>query len=60
MEYTVINHEICVGRIKITAIGGASVFIIGDSEIITPSSVFDSPPEAVTIGPLSPPAAEEI
>ncbi|MGD9676896.1 MAG: spore gernimation protein GerPD [Vulcanibacillus sp.] len=58
MEYTVINHDLCVGNIKITVVAGASVFIIGDSEVITPSSIFDTPPEALTIGPFSPPASK--
>lgn len=57
MEYTVINHDVCVGKIRITVVAGASIFIIGDSEIITPSSIFDTPPEALTIAPYVPATA---
>ncbi len=58
MDYTVINHDISVGNIKATVVAGASVFIIGDSQIISPSSIFDTPPEAISIGPFVPPATE--
>lgn len=54
MDFTVINHEISVGDIRIVAIASSSVFLIGDTQVITPSSIFDTPPESLLIGPLVP------
>lgn len=54
MNLTVENKEIKIGDIRVTGVASASVFLIGDAEIITCSSVFDTPPESLIIGPLVP------
>jgi spore germination protein PD len=57
MNYTVINKEISVGNIRIIGVTSSSVFLIGDTEVINCSSIFDTPPESLIIGPLVPLAA---
>lgn len=54
MNFTVINKEIAIGDIRIIGVSSSSVFIIGDTEVITCSSIFDTPPESLIIGPLVP------
>lgn len=57
MNLHVVNKECIVGDIRILGVAASAVFIIGDAETITAASIFDTPPEAVTIG-LVPFAAE--
>ncbi|WP_191562381.1 spore gernimation protein GerPD [Metabacillus idriensis] len=54
MKFTVVNKEICVGNIRVTGVASSSVFLIGDANCITLSSVFDTPPESLIIGPFVP------
>lgn len=54
MNYTVVNKGISIGDIRIIGVTSSSVFIIGDTETITCSSLFDTPPESLIIGPLVP------
>lgn len=54
MNFIVINHEISVGEIKINAVSSSSILLVGDSQEISCSSIFDTPPEAVTLGPFVP------
>lgn len=54
MNFTVINHEISVNNINIIAVASSGVFLIGDTKVITASSIFDTPPESLIIGPLVP------
>lgn len=54
MNFTVVNKDISVGDIRIIGVTSSSVFIIGDSEVITCSAVFNTPPESLIIGPLVP------
>jgi len=54
IQWTVVNKGLQVGTIKITGVGSASVVLIGDTEVISTSSVFDTPPESLIIGPLVP------
>lgn len=55
MNLNVINKECRVGDIRILGVAASAVFIIGDTQTITCASMFDTPPEAVSIGlvPLS-------
>ncbi|OAS17360.1 spore gernimation protein GerPD [Paenibacillus oryzisoli] len=48
------NKQICVGDIRIVGVSSASVFLIGDTEVISLSSMFDTPPESVIISPFVP------
>lgn len=54
MNFTVVNKEICVGNIQITGVASSSTFLIGDTDSISLSSVFDTPPESLIIGPFVP------
>jgi spore germination protein PD len=54
MNFTVVNKEICVGDIRIIGVSSSSVFIVGDTEVIHCNCLFDTPPEALIIGPLVP------
>lgn len=54
MNFTVVNHELRVGDIRITGVASSSLFLIGDAEIITLSSIFDTPAESLIIGPFVP------
>ncbi|TCS79419.1 spore gernimation protein GerPD [Tepidibacillus fermentans] len=52
MKFHVINHNLFVGNIKVIGITSSAVFLIGDTHYITASSIYDTPPEAVTFLPL--------
>lgn len=54
MEFYVENKEIAVGAVKIIGVAASSVFLIGDTEIMTLSSIFDTPPESLIVGRLAP------
>lgn len=53
------NKELCVGTVRIVGVASASIFLIGDTEIISLSSMFDTPPESVIISSFVPLPAEE-
>lgn len=58
LQLKVANYNIEVTNIRIMAIGSSSVFHVGDTRYISCSSMFDTPPESLIIGPLVPFAAE--
>jgi len=51
MNFTVINRDLNICNIKITGVSISSVFLIGDANTISMASAFDTPPEALIIGP---------
>ncbi len=51
MNLQVENRSLCVGDIKVVGVASASVLLIGDTQSISLSSVFDTPPESLIIGP---------
>lgn len=53
------NKQICVGDVRIVGVASSSIFLIGDTEVISLSSMFDTPPESVIISPFVPLPAEE-
>lgn len=59
MILQVVNKELTVGTVRVVGVASSSVFIIGDAQEFNLSSIFDTPPESVIIGPLVPLAAEE-
>ena len=59
MKYEVHNCGLKVGNIQVTGVSSSSVFLIGDNEHIALSSVFDTPPESLIVGPFVPLAREE-
>ncbi|ABO65976.1 MULTISPECIES: hypothetical protein [Geobacillus] len=54
MNYTVINRDVHVSDIHLVAVASASLFLIGDADVINLSSAFDTPPESLIIGPFVP------
>ena len=50
MNVYIENKELTVGDIRIVGVSSSSVFLIGDTEIVTCSSIFDTPPESLIIG----------
>ncbi|KOR88992.1 spore gernimation protein GerPD [Paenibacillus solani] len=54
MKMTVINKELRVGSIRITAISSSSVLLIGDTRVINSSSIYDTPAESLLTTPLVP------
>lgn len=54
MNLQVENKQITVGDVRIIAVASSSLFLIGDTSCITLSTVFDTPPESVIVGPLVP------
>lgn len=58
MKLEVINKELSVGSIRIIGVASSSLFLIGDTKTVTLSSIFDTPPESLIIGPLVPLAPE--
>jgi spore germination protein PD len=60
MNMTVRNESIRVGDIQIGGVGSSSVVLIGDTEVITSSSVFDTPASSLVYSPKIPLTSEEI
>lgn len=58
MNFSVVNHNISVGNINIRGVAASSIFLIGDTDSVSLSSVFDTPPESLIIGPFVPLAPE--
>jgi spore germination protein PD len=58
VNFHVENKQVAVGDIRIIGVASASVFLIGDTEVISLSSMFDTPPESVIVGPIAPLPAE--
>lgn len=54
MKIEVVNKEISVGDIRIIAVASSSLVLIGDTDEVTLSSMLDSPPEIVQVGPIVP------
>lgn len=54
MEFTVKNENICVGQISVMTLGAASVVKVGDGVSVQLFSVFDTPPESILSGTLTP------
>ncbi|MGG1517690.1 spore gernimation protein GerPD [Paenibacillus oryzisoli] len=59
LTLNVVNKELCVGDIRIVGVSSASIFLIGDTEVVSLSSMFDTPPESVIIAPFVPLPTED-
>lgn len=55
MNFTVVNHEIKVGRIKMLGVSTSALFLIGDANFLIMSSILNTPPESLVSGPFVPP-----
>lgn len=58
MNFHVENKQLSIGAIRIVGVASSSVVLIGDTKEINCSSIFDTPPESLIIGPLVPLAPE--
>lgn len=57
MNYHVIKGELCVGKVNIFVIDTASTLFIGDTETVSLSCIYETPPESLILGvtiPLAP------
>jgi len=54
MNFTVVNKQLCVDNIRVLGVSSSSIFLVGDADSISLSSVFDTPPESLIIGPFVP------
>ncbi|MFA8438184.1 spore gernimation protein GerPD [Pueribacillus sp. YX66] len=50
MRYYVVNRGLAVGNIRILGVASSSLVLIGDADMITLGSVFDTPPESYIVG----------
>ncbi len=54
LNLQVMNRELEVGQISIIAVSSSSYFQVGDTDMITLYSSFDTPPESLIISPFVP------
>ncbi|NLP49999.1 spore gernimation protein GerPD [Bacillus sp. RO1] len=54
MNFQVSNHNLQVDKIDILGVSSSSIFLVGDTQNICLTSYFDTPPEALVIGPFVP------
>ncbi|KPB04867.1 MULTISPECIES: hypothetical protein [unclassified Bacillus (in: firmicutes)] len=54
MNFQVSNHNLQVDKIDILGVSSSSIFLVGDTQNICLTSYFDTPPEALIIGPFVP------
>lgn len=54
MNVRIRNKKIEVGKIKVSGVGSASLVLIGDAEVITSASVFDTPADSLIYSPKVP------
>ena len=52
MNFEVVNRDICVGSITCTRCFKFIVLMVGDTNSIQLTSLFDTPPESLIIGPF--------
>ncbi|MBP1992388.1 spore germination protein PD [Paenibacillus eucommiae] len=50
MNLHIENKVIAVGNVRIVGVASSSVFLIGDTEVISLSSMFDTPLESIVEG----------
>ncbi|MBB6443500.1 spore germination protein PD [Bacillus benzoevorans] len=54
MIYEVVNRDICIGHIQVEAVASSGLLIVGDTNTIQLTSLFDTPAESLIIGPSVP------
>ena len=54
MDFHVTNENICINEIRLLAVGASSLLKVGDTQSIQLFSSFDTPAEALIIGPFAP------
>lgn len=53
MKMTVTNKKIAVDSVEVRSVLNSSLFLVGDSDIITCSFLFDTPADSLVFGPYS-------
>lgn len=54
MNFEVVNRELCVGSIRVIGVSSSSLLMVGDTDSIQLTSLFDTPAESLIIGPFVP------
>jgi len=54
VNFQVYNRELSVGDIRLIGVSSSSILMVGDAQTIQLSSIFDTPPESLIIGPFVP------
>ncbi|MCQ6274358.1 spore gernimation protein GerPD [Bacillus sp. V3B] len=54
MNFEVVNRELCVGSIRVLGVSSSSLLMVGDTNTVQLTSLFDTPPESLIIGPFVP------
>ncbi|MBO8171736.1 MAG: hypothetical protein H0Z33_07595 [Bacillaceae bacterium] len=54
MKMTVRNKKLSVKEVEIGGVGGASLVLVGDTEEITTSAMFDTPSDSLIVSPEVP------
>jgi len=54
MNITITNKQIEVGDVEVGGVVRSSLFFIGDAEVITCSTVFDTPEDSLIFSPAIP------
>jgi spore germination protein PD len=54
MNFEVVNRELCVGHIQVSAVASSSILLVGDTHSIQMTSLFNTPAESLIIGPFVP------
>jgi spore germination protein PD len=54
LDFHVYNRDLCVGTIRVAAVGSSSLLLVGDTETIQLASTFDTPAESLIMGSLIP------
>ncbi|MBD0382435.1 spore gernimation protein GerPD [Paenibacillus sedimenti] len=57
-NFCVENRQLFVGDVRIVGVASSSIFLIGDTETVSLSSMFDTPPESIIVSPFVPLPAE--
>jgi spore germination protein PD len=54
MNFEVVNRDICIGSIRVIGVSSSSLLMVGDTNSIQLTSLFDTPPQSLIIGPFVP------
>jgi spore germination protein PD len=54
MIFEVVNRDICVGQIHVGAVASSGMLIVGDTNTIQLTSLFDTPAESLILAPSVP------
>lgn len=49
MEFNVVNHGLCIGKVDIGGISSSSLLLVGDVNSVQLASAFDTPPSSFIV-----------